>query len=145
MRVTTLKAASQVRQYNLNLSEVARIWKGGCIIRAEFLSQIQDVFQQQPTLPNLLLAPQFKQVMMSRLPAWREVIAVAMQLNIPAPALSALAYFNSYSRDRLPQNLTQAQRDYFGSHTYNRTDQSGTFHTEWTQIDQKSLQTGTAD
>jgi 6-phosphogluconate dehydrogenase len=141
-----LKAASQARQYNLNLSQVARIWKGGCIIRAECLSQIQEVFRQQPELPNLILASPFKETIWSRLPAWREVIAVAMQLDIPVAALSAsLAYFNSYRRDRLPQNLTQAQRDYFGSHTYQRIDQPGTFHTEWTQIDTESLQTGTAD
>jgi 6-phosphogluconate dehydrogenase len=141
-----LDGASKAHHYDLNLSEVARIWKGGCIIRAKCLNEIQDVFGQNPDLPNLLLAPDFKQAILTRLPAWREVIAVAAQLDIPVPALSAsLAYFNSYRRDRLPQNLTQAQRDYFGSHTYERIDEPGVFHTEWTHIDEKSLQTGTTD
>lgn len=141
-----LDGASKAYHYDLNLSEVARIWKGGCIIRAKCLNEIQDVFGQNPDLPNLLLAPDFKQAILTRLPAWREVIAVAAQLDIPVPALSAsLAYFNSYRRDRLPQNLTQAQRDYFGSHTYERIDEPGVFHTEWTHIDEKSLQTGTTD
>ncbi|MUL36405.1 NADP-dependent phosphogluconate dehydrogenase [Gloeocapsopsis dulcis] len=143
--MTLLKAASQVRQYHLNLSEVARIWKGGCIIRAESLKSMQQIFHEQPNL-SMLLAPHFKQAILSRLAAWREVIATATQLDISVPAMSAsLAYFNSYRRDRLPQNLTQAQRDYFGSHTYHRIDQPGTFHTEWTPVDAASLQTGTAD
>jgi len=144
--MTLLKTASQERQYHLNLSEVARIWKGGCIIRAEILKPMQQIFYEQPDLANLLLAPYFKEAILNRLAAWKEVITVATQLDIPVPAMSAsIAYFNSYRRDRLPQNLTQAQRDYFGSHTYHRIDQPGTFHTEWTQVDAESLQTGTAD
>jgi 6-phosphogluconate dehydrogenase len=144
--MTLLKVASQIRHYDLNLSEIARIWKGGCIIRAGCLREIQAILDQQPDIPNLLLTPQFYEAILSRQAAWRQVLAVAAQLDIPVPAHSAsLAYFNSYRRDRLPQNLTQAQRDYFGSHTYERIDQGGTFHTEWTPIDEASLQTGTAD
>ncbi len=141
-----LSAASKEMSYNLNLSEVARIWKGGCIIRAGFLGKIQSAFKQNPELTNLLLAPEFKQSILDRQHAWREVLATANKLGIPVPAFSAsLDYFDSYRRDRLPQNLTQAQRDYFGAHTYERVDREGFFHTEWTEVDKESLQTGTTD
>jgi len=124
--------ASREYGYTLNLSEIARIWKGGCIIKAGFLGKIQRAFIENPELPNLLLAPEFKQTILDRQEAWREVLATANQLGIAVPAFSAsLDYFDSYRRDRLPQNLTQAQRDYFGAHTYGRTDRPGTFHTEW--------------
>ncbi|HEY9752052.1 MAG TPA: NADP-dependent phosphogluconate dehydrogenase [Coleofasciculaceae cyanobacterium] len=127
-----LSKASQVYNFNLNLGECARIWKGGCIIRAGFLNKIKHAFDENPALPNLLLAPEFKQTILDRQAAWREVIATAAQMGIPVPAFSAsLDYFDSYRRDRLPQNLTQAQRDYFGAHTYERTDKSGAFHTDW--------------
>jgi len=127
-----LSTASKTYNYNLNLSEISRIWKGGCIIRAGFLNKIKDAFKENPALPNLLLAPEFKQTILDRQGAWREVIATAAKLGIPVPAFSAsLDYFDSYRRDRLPQNLTQAQRDYFGAHTYERTDKPGVFHTEW--------------
>ncbi len=127
-----LSKASQEYNYNLNLSEMARIWKGGCIIRAGFLDKIKNAFNENPTLPNLLLAPEFKQTILDRQSAWREVLVVSNQLGIPVPAFSSsLDYFDSYRRDRLPQNLTQAQRDYFGAHTYKRIDKEGTFHTEW--------------
>ncbi len=133
-----LSKASAEFGFNLNLSECARIWKGGCIIRAGFLDKIKSAFVDNPDLPNLLLAPEFKQTILDRQTAWREVLAVASNLGIPVPAFSAsLDYFDSYRRDRLPQNLTQAQRDYFGAHTYERIDKPrGEFiHTEWTQID----------
>ncbi len=133
-----LSKASAEFGFNLNLSECARIWKGGCIIRAGFLDKIKSAFVENPDLPNLLLAPEFKQTILDRQTAWREVLAVASNLGIPVPAFSAsLDYFDSYRRARLPQNLTQAQRDYFGAHTYERTDKPrGEFiHTEWTQID----------
>jgi len=124
--------ASQEFGYDLNLSEIARIWKGGCIIRAGFLDKIKAAFKDDPALPNLLLAPEFRQTILDRQEAWREVLAVAARLGIPVPAFSAsLDYFDSYRRDRLPQNLTQAQRDYFGAHTFERTDKPGTFHAEW--------------
>ncbi len=141
-----LDAASKAYGYNYSLSEVARIWKGGCIIRAKCLDYIQSAFAQQPDLGNLLLAPHFKEAILPRLPAWREVIAVAAQLDIPIPAFSSsLAYFNTYRRDRLPHNLIQAQRDYFGSHTYERIDKPGIFHTEWNPVEEQSLQTGSTD
>jgi 6-phosphogluconate dehydrogenase len=127
-----LSKASQEFGYDLNLSETARIWKGGCIIRAGFLNKIKDAFKDDPNLPNLLLAPEFRQTILDRQEAWREVLSVSAKLGIPVPAFSAsLDYFDSYRRDRLPQNLTQAQRDYFGAHTFERTDKPGTFHAEW--------------
>ncbi|NJL62649.1 MAG: NADP-dependent phosphogluconate dehydrogenase [Methylacidiphilales bacterium] len=128
-------AASNTYNWNLKLGELARIWKGGCIIRARFLNKIKHAYDENATLPNLLLAPEFKQTILDRQTAWREVIMTAAQLGIPVPAFSAsLDYFDSYRRDRLPQNLTQAQRDYFGAHTYKRIDKEGTFHTEWVPI-----------
>ena len=131
-----LSAASDAYQYELNLSEISRIWKGGCIIRAGFLNKIKDAFKAEPKLANLLLAPEFRQTILDRQTAWREVISQAAKLGIPVPAFSAsLDYFDSYRRANLPQNLTQAQRDYFGAHTYKRVDKpdSESFHTEWTK------------
>ncbi len=130
-----LSTASKTYNWELNLGEMARIWKGGCIIRAGFLNKIKKAFDENPALPNLLLAPEFKQTILDRQAAWREVIVTAAKLGIPVPAFSAsLDYFDSYRRSRLPQNLTQAQRDYFGAHTYKRIDKEGTFHTEWVAI-----------
>lgn len=127
-----LAAASRTYHYDLDLGECARIWKGGCIIRAGFLNKIKKAFSDDPNLPNLLLAPEFRQTILDRQTAWREVIMMAAKSGIAVPAFSAsLDYFDSYRRPQLPQNLTQAQRDYFGAHTYERTDRPGTFHTEW--------------
>ncbi|MBE9030108.1 decarboxylating NADP(+)-dependent phosphogluconate dehydrogenase [filamentous cyanobacterium LEGE 11480] len=127
-----LKAASEKYDYDLNLGECARIWKGGCIIRARFLDKIKKAFDEQPDLANLLLAPEFKQSVLDRQTAWREIIVAAAEYGIAVPAFSAsLDYFDSYRRSTLPQNLTQAQRDYFGAHTYKRIDKEGVFHTEW--------------
>jgi 6-phosphogluconate dehydrogenase len=127
-----LSKASETYEFQLDLGECARIWKGGCIIRAGFLNKIKYAFDQNPSLANLLLAPEFKQTILDKQPAWREVVATAAQVGISVPAFSAsLDYFDSYRRDRLPQNLTQAQRDYFGAHTYERIDQPGVFHTDW--------------
>ncbi|GBL08661.1 6-phosphogluconate dehydrogenase [Microcystis aeruginosa Sj] len=126
--------ASQEFNYNISLPESARIWKGGCIIRARFLDKIRKAFAENPGLPNLLLAPEFKQSILDRQEAWREVLVLANKLGIPVPAFSSsLDYFDSYRRANLPQNLTQAQRDYFGAHTYERTDKprGEFFHTEW--------------
>ncbi|MEM8610891.1 MAG: decarboxylating NADP(+)-dependent phosphogluconate dehydrogenase, partial [Cyanobacteria bacterium P01_H01_bin.105] len=129
-----LRKASENFGYDLDLGECARIWKGGCIIRARFLNKIKQAFTENPELPNLLLAPEFKQTILDRQSAWRDVVAMAAQYGIPVPAFSAsLDYFDSYRRAQLPQNLTQAQRDYFGAHTYQRVDKEGTFHTEWTK------------
>ena len=130
-----LAKASADFKFDLNLSEISRIWKGGCIIRAEFLDKIKSAFQTNPQLANLLLADEFKNTVLEKQTAWRNVIAIAAQQGIAVPAFSAsLDYFDSYRRDRLPQNLTQAQRDFFGAHTYQRIDQEGAFHTEWTDV-----------
>lgn len=144
-----LSKASKELNFNLNLAEIARIWKGGCIIQAGFLDKIKQAFNENPALLNLLLAPEFKQSIVDRQSAWREVLITANQLGIAVPAFSSsLDYFDSYRRASLPQNLTQAQRDYFGAHTYERVDRPrGEFtHTEWTKVVAKqSLQTGTTD
>ncbi|MEG3435764.1 decarboxylating NADP(+)-dependent phosphogluconate dehydrogenase [Pannus brasiliensis CCIBt3594] len=126
--------ASKEFNYNISLPESARIWKGGCIIRAGFLDKIRKAFAENPGLPNLLLAPEFKQSILDRQESWREVLVLANKLGIPVPAFSAsLDYFDSYRRADLPQNLTQAQRDYFGAHTYERVDKprGEFFHTDW--------------
>ena len=133
-----LSKASKEFGFNLNLAEIARIWKGGCIIQAGFLDKIKKAFNENPNLPNLLLAPEFKQSIINRQAAWREVLSTANQLGIAVPAFSSsLDYFDSYRRATLPQNLTQAQRDYFGAHTYERVDRPrGEFsHTEWEKIE----------
>ena len=127
-----LRAASQEYDYNLNYSEIARIWRGGCIIRARFLDDVRAAFAEEPDLPNLLLAPFFRDAVASRQEALRHVLCTAIELGIPTPALSAsLAYFDAYRSARLPANLIQAQRDYFGAHTYERVDKEGVFHTAW--------------
>jgi 6-phosphogluconate dehydrogenase len=131
-----LSTASKVNNYNLNLAEISRIWKGGCIIRAGFLNKIKDAYLRNPELKNLLVDPDFTQSILTKESAWRLVVQSAAQLGIAVPAFSAsLSYFDSYRRDRLPQNLTQAQRDYFGAHTYERIDKPAGefFHTEWTK------------
>jgi 6-phosphogluconate dehydrogenase len=128
------KASAEYYNGEVSLPESARIWKGGCIIRAGFLDKIKKAFNDNPALPNLLLAPEFKQSILDRQAAWREVLMLANELGIPVPAFSAsLDYFDSYRRASLPQNLTQAQRDYFGAHTYERTDKprGEFFHTDW--------------
>ena len=143
-----LSKASEEFNFNLNLAEIARIWKGGCIIQAGFLDKIKKAFNENPNLANLLLAPEFKQSIVDRQAAWREVLSTANRLGIAVPAFSSsLDYFDSYRRANLPQNLTQAQRDYFGAHTYERVDRPrGEFsHTEWTKVAEKSLQTGSTD
>jgi 6-phosphogluconate dehydrogenase len=127
-----LQASSAERNYDLNLSEIARIWTGGCIIRAKLLGEIQDAYKSDPNLPNLMLSPDIAPRMNERTGSLRTVIKVARDLGVPVPAMSAaLDYFDSYRAARLPANLIQGQRDYFGAHTYQRTDKDGTFHTEW--------------
>jgi 6-phosphogluconate dehydrogenase len=129
---TMLEAASKEYEYGLNFGEIARIWKGGCIIRAVFLDRIRTAFERNPGLPNLLVDPDFAREIKDRHEALRRVVGLAIQQGVPTPAFSAsLAYFDSYRSPRLPANLLQAQRDYFGAHTYQRTDKPGTFHTEW--------------
>lgn len=127
-----LKIASQEFGYNLNFSDIARIWRGGCIIRARFLNDIRDAYHRSPELPNLMLDAEFAKAMNDRQAALRKVVALAVEAGIPALAFSsALAYYDAYRSARLPANLTQAQRDYFGAHTYRRIDREGVFHTEW--------------
>jgi 6-phosphogluconate dehydrogenase len=127
-----LKAASEEYGYNLHLSDLAHIWRAGCIIRAQFLDNIRQAFERNPDLPNLLLDPEFKEAVESRQEAWRNVVQTAVGLGIPCLAMSAsLAYYDAYRSARLPANLTQAQRDYFGAHTYRRIDREGMFHTQW--------------
>ncbi len=127
-----LKIASEEYQYNLNLGGIAKIWRAGCIIRAGLLGDIMSAYERDPALVNLLLDEAFRVAVESRQGAWRFVVQTAVGIGIPALALSAsLAYFDAYRSERLPANLTQAQRDYFGAHTYRRVDREGVFHTEW--------------
>jgi len=127
-----MRMASKEYDYNLNFGEIARIWRGGCIIRARFLNDIRDAFVRNPDLPNLMIDSEFAKVLNTKQSALRRVVALAAESGIPALAFSsALAYFDAYRSARLPANLTQAQRDYFGAHTYRRVDRDGTFHTEW--------------
>jgi 6-phosphogluconate dehydrogenase len=127
-----LRAASHEYDYGLNLSEIARIWKGGCIIRSKLLNPIQHAFLRNPDLPNLLVDPEFSRLINRLQTSLRQVVQKAVELGVPTPATSAsLAYFDSYRKANLPVNLIQAQRDFFGAHTYQRTDKPGVFHTEW--------------
>ncbi|WP_338870602.1 NADP-dependent phosphogluconate dehydrogenase [Myxococcus stipitatus] len=129
-----IQAASQEYKWNVSLSEMARIWRGGCIIRAKLLTPLREAFTQQPDLPNLLVSDAFAPVLEKMAPAWRKLVGVATKVGIPVPVFSAsLAYLDSYRAAELPQNLTQAQRDAFGAHTYQRRDkpEAGFVHTDW--------------
>jgi 6-phosphogluconate dehydrogenase len=127
-----LTKASQVHGYELDLAEIARIWRGGCIIRAALLSEFRSAYRSQPDLPSLLLAPRLAGEMSRRTADWRTIVKLMVEQGLPAAALmNSLAYFDAYRTARLPTNLTQAQRDLFGAHTYERIDAAGTFHTEW--------------
>nr|BAT23346.1 gluconate-6-phosphate dehydrogenase [Klebsiella sp. Mich. 61] len=118
--------------WDLNYGEIAKIFRAGCIIRAQFLQKITDAYEQNANIANLLLAPYFKQIADEYQQALRDVVAYAVQNGIPVPTFSAaIAYYDSYRSAVLPANLIQAQRDYFGAHTYKRTDKEGVFHTEW--------------
>ena len=129
-----LKLASDEYSYDLHLTEIAKIWRAGCIIRANLLDEIMSAFKRDTGLVNLLLDDAFRTAVESRQEDWRLVVQTAVGMGIPALALSAsLAYFDAYRSERLPANLTQAQRDYFGAHTYRRLDRQGSFHTEWTK------------
>nr|WP_090885969.1 NADP-dependent phosphogluconate dehydrogenase [Evansella caseinilytica] len=127
-----LQAASKEYQWDLKYGEIAMIFRGGCIIRAQFLQKIKDAYDREPELANLLLDPYFKEIVESYQGSLREILTAAIQSGVPVPAFSsALAYYDSYRAETLPANLIQAQRDYFGAHTYQRTDKEGIFHTEW--------------
>ncbi len=127
-----LREASREYGWNLDLGGVALLWRGGCIIRAQFLERITDAFNHNPNLTNLILDPYFKDVIISSQDSWRLLASWAIRHGIPVPAFtSALSYYDSYRAPGLPANLIQAQRDYFGAHTYERLDKPGTYHTEW--------------
>ena len=130
--MSMLKTASEEYDYHLNLSEIARIWRAGCIIRARLLNNIMQAFQENPQLPNLLLDQTFREAIQSRQTAWRQVVSLAVENGIAVPAMSAsLSYFDAYRSERLPANLIQALRDNFGAHTFERIDKPGSFHAEW--------------
>ena len=127
-----LRAAAAEHNWPLNYGDCAMLWRGGCIIRAVFLDRIKEAFDANPQLENLLLAKYFATAVDTAQDAWRNVVATAARLGIPVPAFAAaLAYYDGYRRERLPANLLQAQRDYFGAHTYERIDRAGSFHTDW--------------
>jgi 6-phosphogluconate dehydrogenase len=130
-----LRAAAAEYKWDLRYGEIASIWRGGCIIRARFLGRIKEAYDRDPGLANLILDPYFRGVAADAQPKWRRVVATAIELGVPIPAFSsALSWFDSYRSARLPANMIQAQRDYFGAHTYERVDRPGSFHTEWTKI-----------
>jgi 6-phosphogluconate dehydrogenase len=126
--------AQKTYGWRLDFGAIAQIWRGGCIIRARFLQKITDAYAQNPDLKNLMLDPYFRNALHSGQTPWREVVSLAVRNGIPTPAFgSALAYFDGYRSAQLPANLIQAQRDYFGAHTYERTDQprGKFFHLDW--------------
>lgn len=134
-----IRAKSIEKGWDLKLGELARIWKGGCIIRAIFLDRIKKAYDRNADLANLLVDPEFANEIIERQCAWRRVVCLAINSGISTPGMSSsLAYFDSYRRERLPANLVQAQRDYFGAHTYERIDVEGSFHTEWFKIAKQS-------
>jgi 6-phosphogluconate dehydrogenase len=129
-----LRAGSKEFGWELDLGALATIWRGGCIIRARFLDRIKDAYAESPDLPNLMLAPFFRDALASSQRAWRSVVKQAIDQGVPIPAFaSSLAYYDGYRRARGPANLIQGLRDYFGSHGYHRTDREGAFHTRWAQ------------
>jgi 6-phosphogluconate dehydrogenase len=139
-----LRAASGEYKWNLNLSDIATIWRGGCIIRAKFLNRIVEAYQRDPALHNLLLDRYFTKIIRKTQRNWRVAVSTAIKHGVAVPAFSAsLAYFDSYRQARLPANLLQAQRDFFGAHTYERIDKPGVFHTEWIEADGKAVERAT--
>jgi len=130
-----MRAAAKEYNWNLNNGGIALMWRGGCIIRSVFLGKIKEAFDKNPDLDNLLLDPFFKDAVENAQPAWRRIITAAVQMGIPMPAMScALGFYDGYRSERLPANLLQAMRDYFGAHTYERVDKprGEFFHTNWT-------------
>jgi 6-phosphogluconate dehydrogenase len=128
-----LRAADAEHHWGLAFGTIASLWRAGCIIRAQFLGKIKEAYGRQPTLANLLMDPYFAEVTTAYQQDFRKVVAVAAESGIAVPAfMSALGYYDSYRTAVLPANLLQAQRDYFGAHTYERVDREGKFHTQWT-------------
>jgi 6-phosphogluconate dehydrogenase len=137
-----MRQAQHVYEWELDIATIARIWRGGCIIRARVLQRIAEAYTHDPTLVNLLLAPYFNEQIAQRQSHWRRVVALAAQHGIAAPGfMAALAYYDGYRSARLPANLIQAQRDYFGAHTYERIDQPrGTFfHLDWLATERRQI------
>jgi 6-phosphogluconate dehydrogenase len=132
-----IKTVSEVHEWGVNLGSTARIWRGGCIIRARFLNDITSAYERNPDLTNLMLDDFFTEILNSNQQAWREVVSLGVMNGIPIPAFSAsLSYYDSYRSEVLPANLLQAQRDFFGAHTYERTDKPAGewFHTQWPEL-----------
>jgi 6-phosphogluconate dehydrogenase len=139
-----LRSGSTEYKWNLNLSDIATIWRGGCIIRAKFLNRIVEGYQRDAALHNLLLDRYFTRIIKKAQRNWRVAISTAIKHGVAVPAFSAsLAYFDSYRQARLPANLLQAQRDFFGAHTYERIDKPGFFHTDWIESDRKPIEKAT--
>jgi len=133
-----MQAASEEKGWDLRCGDIAMLWRGGCIIRAVFLERIKEAYDRAPDLENLLLDDYFKEALASAQDAWREAVATAVRIGIPVPAMgAALHYYDGFRSARLPQNLLQAQRDYFGAHTYERIDAGGIFHTDWLGLRRK--------
>jgi 6-phosphogluconate dehydrogenase len=130
-----LRLASEAHGWGLQMGELARIWQDGCIIRAQFLGRIKAAYDRDPKLPNLLLDPSFREELAGRQMGWRRVVATGIAEGLPLLGTAAsLGYYDMIRRERLPANLTQAQRDFFGSHTYRRLDREGDFHTDWSSL-----------
>lgn len=127
-----IAAGSAEYDWDLHPADLATIWRGGCIIRARFLNRIKDAYDENPTLPSLILAPYFRDAIETAIDSWRRVVSTATLLGIPVPAFaSSLSYYDALRAERLPAALTQGQRDFFGAHTYERVDAEGKFHTLW--------------
>jgi 6-phosphogluconate dehydrogenase len=131
--MSMLQIASKEKNYGLDLSEITRIWRGGCIIRSALLEEMRQAYHRAPDLPNLLLDEKFAAVVSANSKDWHSIVGKFSASRVPTMCLSsALAYFEAFRSERLPANLIQAQRDYFGAHTYQRTDKEGVFHTpDW--------------
>jgi len=130
-----MRSASEEYNWNLNYGGIALMWRGGCIIRSVFLGKIRDAFEKNPDIRNIMLDPYFTEKILNAQSGWRHVVTEAVKAGIPVPAFTtALCYFDGFRAARLPANLLQAQRDYFGAHTYERIDQprGKFFHTNWT-------------
>lgn len=132
--LSLMRGASATYGYALNPGEIVGVWRAGCIIRARLLREIREAFQRNSSLPNLIVDETFALALSGRQQAWRRVVGTGVSLGIPLPAMSAaLAYFDAYRSERLPANLIQAQRDFFGAHNYRRLARDGLFHTDWTE------------
>jgi 6-phosphogluconate dehydrogenase len=132
-----MRSVGRKKGWGLDLAGIAGIWRGGCIIRARFLNRISQAWREDPELPHLMRAPYFVDLLNRSQQAWRETVALAVSHGIPVPAMGAsLAYYDSFRSARLPANLLQAQRDFFGAHTYERVDRPAGqwFHTAWPEV-----------